>query len=725
MTSTFLRSDDEYIREVNVIRGYFDQLAFYMHKVTKQPMTVVRAWIKKEFAAGGRFEYKSPMATVTVRDKESGDRHETRVSMAKLFNVIEKNRLIVSPSFTCYLPPDVKRSLLSIFIDENIQKRAKVKKEMQAAQAAGDAILAANKKNGQNSLKQRNNAMSGAHSSPFTILYNKSTHSSLTSMCRSATSYGNANNEKLLAGSRHYWAPGIMVNNIISICTNTDMIAFQSCVDTYKLHIPSVKEVMDMLHYSADLYWINPNAWGEVRKLVKSLDGIERAAVMYIGDLYQVRQFNPDVVREFLDSLLVRVDRPPIDPKATEERLDGDTIALISLLRRDLVTGNLKKTAEEHPENYQKILGSCEHLYDAIDKYDLFIKEIMTSKNVPASIAKMPDVIRRVSLVSDTDSTMATAMRWAEWYCGSVTGSKADDVSDLMIYIATQNIAHMMARMSTNIGVEAKYRHRYAMKNEFKFSAFALTNKAKHYFSLITSQEGVIYKEEELEMKGVALRTSNIPPIIMNEFRAHVRDMLNDVMQGRAIKVMPILRRIAEIEQSIEDSVRAGRYDYLKTGNLKTKDGYSKPESSIYIYHDFWMSTFATKYGNPGNPSYSIVKIAVDLTTKTAINKWLNSMEDKALAMSIRRWCDAHPGRTFTQMVLPEVIVANNGIPKEILDIADYRKIKFNSVEPYYHVLESLGITYIDKNRSKLLSEYYGPKATSINDDVVEKELAA
>lgn len=717
--STFLRDDDDYVRNINVIKEYFEQLTIYLTMITGKDEASVREWIRKTFGPGGKFELNTPMANITVRDKETGDRQRARINMAKLFEVAEKHRLIISPSMTFYIPPDIKRSLLSIFIDQNIQKRAKVKKEMQVAQAAGDHILAANKKNAQNSFKQRNNALSGAHSSPFTILYNKSTHSSLTSMCRSATSYGNANNEKLLASSRHYWSAGIVVNNILSTIRLTDFTEFQQVMDTYKLYYPTVKDTMACIQRSTDLYWYNEKAMYEIRRLVMKMTDIQRAAFVYIGDLYQVRKFNDGVVRDFITKLLQEREVPLTDVPSIEKRLDGDTIALISLLRRESVTGNFGRTKDESFEKYCKLMASCEHIYDVMEEYDLFIKGIMTTPNVPASIAKLPDVIRRVSLVSDTDSTMATVMRWAEWYCGEgvTTGRLADDVSDLMIYIATQNIAHMMARMSTNIGVEKQYLHRYAMKNEFKFSAFALTNKAKHYFSLITSQEGVLKEEPELEMKGVALRTSNIPPIIMNEFRDKVTEMLDDVMNGRKIKLLPILRHVANIEHRIEKSVHDGEYTYLKTGNIKTREAYSEPEKSAYVYHGMWEETFGKKYGSAGNPTYNVVKVSVDLETKTEIKRWLAGMKDRELARNLEMWMAKYPKRTFTQLLLPETIVASNGIPQEILDVANYRRIKFTSVEPYYHVLESLGVVMIEKNRTKLLSDYYGTRLVKNDED--------
>lgn len=72
------------------------------------------------------------------------------------------------------------------------------------ARTAEDKVLEKIKDAEQNAKKIAINSLSGMHGFTGNILYVKSGHSSLTSMCRSATGYGNANNEKLLAGSRHY-----------------------------------------------------------------------------------------------------------------------------------------------------------------------------------------------------------------------------------------------------------------------------------------------------------------------------------------------------------------------------------------------------------------------------------------------------------------------------------------------------------------------------------------
>lgn len=736
--SVFLRELEEYERGIDVIGGYFAQTKRYLALKSKHAVSDERisAWLKKEFGKGGRFELNPPKVKISVRDPETGDRKPGTTNMATLLKLIRDKQLIVSPSMTIYTPAHVKRSLLSEFIDENIAKRGKVKEEMFAAQAAKNEVLARNKENEQNSLKQRNNGLSGAHSSPFTILFNKSTHSSLTSMCRSATSYGNANNEKLLGGSRHYWAPAMVVNNILATCELTNYEEFEACMTQYEMHYPTVDETMDVIRYSTDLFWRNGWALNEIRELVTELTDLQRAAFVYIGDMYHVTKYNDALVRKIMAGFVERATEPLEDYAEVKKSLDGDTKVLLSLMYSDYIgSSNLKDVERKTPEKYKIIMAGAKKLYDNINQWLPFFRAIMFTRNVPASIAKLPETIRRISMVSDTDSTMGTTQWWSDWYCGEgAVGREADAVADTMTYFAVQNISHMLARMSANVGVARNQTFRYSMKNEYKFAAFTLTSKAKHYFSVITSREGTLYEDPDLECKGVALRTASIPALIMQEFRETIKAISMTVMNGGKIRLFPIMQRIAEIEDSIVESVHMGDFKYLKTGNIKSKEGYTKPESSNYVYYEMWEEVFAPKYGSVGTPPYGVVKLSVDLANKTSVNRWLTKMEDQALAGRMRNFlAKKSGGQTFTQFLVPEVIGASTGIPKEMLDIADYRKIIFGSVEPYYHVLESLGVYTIDKNRTRLLSDYYGTKAKnrikvieseqSVNDDA-QKEAA-
>lgn len=714
--SVFLRELEEYDRSIDVIDGYFKQTRIYLSLRCKKTVSDDRiaAWLKKEFGPGGRFEIKPVPVKISIRDPETGDRRPAKTTIQSILKLIRNKQLIVSPSMTVYTPAHIKRSLLSEFIDENISKRGKVKEEMFAAQAAKNEVLARNKENEQNSLKQRNNGLSGAHSSPYTILFNKSTHSSLTSMCRSATSYGNANNEKLVGGTRHYWAPGIVVNNILSCCQLTDFVEFEKCMADNNMHYPTIDEVMECILYSTDLFWRNGWAVEQIREVVSELSPLQRAAFVYIGDLYHVAKHNDALIRRMLSDFIQRADVPLDEYADVKKSLDGDTKVLLSLMYSDYIgSSNLKDVERRTPDKFKIVMAGAKKLYETINKWLPFLRAILFTRNVPASVAKLPDTIRRVSLASDTDSTMGTTQWWSEWYCGKdAVGREADAVADTMTYLSVQNIAHMLARMSANVGVARNQTFRYSMKNEYKFASFTLTSKAKHYFAVITSREGTLYEDPDLEAKGVGLRTSNIPTLIMGEFRALIKSISISVANGEKVKLFPIMKRIAEIEDSIVESVQSGDFIYLKTGNMKTPDGYTNPESSPYVYHELWEQVFAPKYGSCGEPPYGVVKLSVDLSNKTLVKRWLDGMEDQALAGRMRDFLiKKSGGQTFTQFLVPEMIGSSTGIPKEMLDIADYRKIIFSSVEPYYHILESLGVYTIDENRTRLLSDYYGRRS--------------
>ena len=61
----------------------------------------------------------------------------------------------------------------------------------------------------------------------------------------------------------------------------------------------------------------------------------------------------------------------------------------------------------------------------------------------------------------------------------------------------------------------------------------------------------------------------------------------------------------------------------------------------------------------------------------------------------------------MSTILLPEPIVAGYGVPKEILMVADSRKLIMGIVSPFYLILESLGIFLRNKNMTKMVIDFY------------------
>ncbi|MCU6406032.1 hypothetical protein KW817_24065, partial [Enterobacter quasiroggenkampii] len=115
------------------------------------------------------------------------------------------------------------------------------------------------------------------------------------------------------------------------------------------------------------------------------------------------------------------------DWSAAEKTIDGDMQIIISQFRTDVVPmgkafHDVKKLDDkkkplpwDQQDDYKELICSALFLQKTIGKYALLIRNILTTKNLPINIARMPDVVRRVGVVSDTDSTMMTAQWWAIW----------------------------------------------------------------------------------------------------------------------------------------------------------------------------------------------------------------------------------------------------------------------------------------------------------------------
>src|SRR5690606_27977815 len=224
-----------------------------------------------------------------------------------------------------------------------IAGRKKAKNEMFQARIAGNPVLEYIKDCEQNAKKIGINSISGMHGFSGNILYVRSGHSSLTSMCRTATGYGNATNEKFLTGSRHYWNADIAMANILAIITNTDYAQLEACLQQYNIVIPTVEQTMECVVRSTELYFRNPTELARIGQLVEKLNDLERAAFVYIGDMYHLAKYNDALVREFMRRF-VEPDLDAIEIGDPDEALapgikDTDISYFVNLLSANEIQG--------------------------------------------------------------------------------------------------------------------------------------------------------------------------------------------------------------------------------------------------------------------------------------------------------------------------------------------------------------------------------------------------
>lgn len=735
MENHFVKPASDYKRDLDVLGNYRRDMAIFLSKRTGKPIEDCVAYVQRQTGPGGKFEIVDPALLCLHRD-DKGDRGQHETTFTQYLKDIIQNRWLFAPSMTVYEHPDVLPSLLSEYITGNIVGRGKVKHEGLEAKMAGqefklkaEAFLAAGdtvqaramsrqaatmeeledlKENEQTTYKIANNSLSGGQASASTILHNKSAHSSLTSTCRVATSLGNANNEKFLAGNRHYWSPDCVKANIVSIIGHVDYDLIQKAMDLYGFRAPTVDEVMELILYSTQHYWVNKRQVQEIRLLVEGLNDLERSAFAYVGDMWHLSKYNDAPMRLFMARLSQKATLPiELDEAKTFIKgMDNDLKAFVSLLCSKELSGlGLGKLLEQNPDNYCLIGATVKNIHMVLNDYQWLIKAFWVTNNMPASVAWIRDSVRQVAITSDTDSTIFTVQNWVQWYCGKVDFSEeAFAVDYTMVFLATQSIIHVLAQLSTTMGVVAEKLNVLAMKNEFAFSVFSLTSMAKHYFAYKAAKEGNVFSKLEEEIKGVYLKDSNCPPDIMKIVTATMCGVMDSVMAGEKIRITEIMQTVADIEHGIISSVMRAESKYLARASVKDAGAYVNPGQSPYQHYLLWERVFSQKYGNAPQPPYAAIKVSLDMPNKTAIAGWLEGIQDPHIKEGLMSQYEGKPNATT--LLLPKDVVELCGLPREVLQAMNIRKLVYSTVRPFYLILESLGVFLSNDNNTKLVSDF-------------------
>jgi hypothetical protein len=709
-------------------------------------------FVRRKVGKDGEFPIKNPLVTIIDKD-ENGDRFVRKVGYLNYLKNIVAKDLICSPSMTTYLRPKTLQSEMGLYINGNLGLRNEAKEEGLVAELSANGYgaqiqdligdrskegwvmppltpalqarladleiefkkhdqVAGIKHNEQTSHKIFNNGISGMQtigSTPFVLV---SAHSSLTSGCRSATSYGNATIERFVAGSRHYWSPEVVMTQITTIVTHTDYVEFEKVMTKYNLKYPNVDEIYKLIKYSTDLYWHSEVEMELIIEYVQTLNPLERAAFAYTGDMYHLRKFNPEFMTVYLDELSMAVKGDHPDPLTAIKKVKGDHRALALILCAEVTAGksidDLKN--EGNMEALSMIVLTFEHIMATLDKYADLIKVFWTTLNVPPNISRTRDIRRRSVVGSDTDSCLFGVREWVKWKNGYAKFDQPCQATwHTVVFMACQTVTHALACLSAGMGVEGDDVKKLAMKNEFAFSVFGLTNIAKHYIASMIAKEGSVYKKAKKEIKGVQYKDSNSPPEIIDESNDNIVSVMDQIYQHGSFEIMPIIRGMADTEREVTESIKKGNTKYLKSAYVRPKEDYKKPMSSNYFHYELWQKAFAHRGAVPSLP-YRAVKISVDLPNKTAIREWIANIENPTCKAALEDFYihgidGDKPKAAITSFLMPLDIVQRDGIPPEILEAAGIRRQTYAAVSPFYLFAETLGLPMVNKNLTTMLSD--------------------
>ncbi len=724
MENPFVLPKEEYRRDLNLMKGYFDQNSLFLQRMTGESPERCLQFLKKTLSRGGKFPLRDPNMLI-LKQESPGNRVRDEMTLLNYVKTVTDTNRILSPSMVCYENPHVLKSPSAKFVESGIAGRKKAKNEMFAAQVAKDEVLEKIKDAEQNAKKIAINSLSGMHGFSGNILFVKSGHSSLTSMCRSATGYGNANNERLLAGSRHYWTPTIALSNMLALITSQPHDEFQRAMDECGLAYPTVEQTAECIRRSTDLYWRKESKFAQIMAFIERLSPLERAIVVYTGDLYHIAKYNDAFVRGFMDAIIkydMSQDLTPIDDPFTllkGKSIDDDTKVLATYLNADLTRGESFDSLKEKGDEMAllAVARTALNVQRVLQKYFTFIRVFLTPVQLCPTMANIKGILRRTVLASDTDSTIFTTQDWVTWYTNNPQRTKeGDGIWYTTTYIACQCIIHVLAKLSANMGVVTEELHRLTMKNEYAFPVFTLTSRAKHYYAFMSCREGLVFDKYKMEIKGVALRSSTVPPTVINAAKELMKEVMHRADENRQFTLEELYIKVWQHEQEIYNSIKKGEHTYLKSAQIQ--ESYANmnkanphQEKTNYRHYLMWQEVFAPKYGNVEHPPYTVIKVPLAINNKTDMQDWLNKIDaiDPEFAERLRQYC-VNTGRDqIKTLMLPLSILSGIGMPEEVMVMIDIRRLTYEILESFYMILESLGIFQVDSKYVRLISDIYTP----------------
>lgn len=383
----------------------------------------------------------------------------------------------------------------------------------------------------------------------------------------------------------------------------------------------------------------------------------------------------------------------------------------------------------------EKVIVSLDALKDLLFEYVYYNKQIIDR------LAKMDSLVRSVSIIQDTDSTIVSFDGWYNYVrqmcCGIPMAIKTQDtdairfiednvietkesmttvseysftdddiiemdrlidpitiipqdglrysIINILAYVVGHLLNDFMDRYCKNSHTENARSCLITMKNEFLFKRALITEGKKHYAYKLELQEGnVIPEEKSVEAKGIEVFVkSTVNPAIQERLK---NILAEDILNCDSIDPVKLLRDMAKEEKVIYQSIQNGEKKFFKPVKVKSVSAYENPMRIQGIVASYAYNALH----EPGTEALdmsirnSIDVIKVDMSMKN-IDKIKESHPDVyEKAVNLMKTKEFSAG--ISSIALP----LNEPVPDWVLPFVNYNEIISNNLKGF--PIEAAGI---------------------------------
>ena len=686
----------KYKMSMDPIAEYFNQLYSVLGKKHDISKKELRNYLRSYLV-----ENKISIPKIFFNDRDrNGDWVKAECSIPDYLKFVRENKKIIVPSFTVYEDPAIKESIHPRYISVNVKKRSIEKKLSFKAELEGNMEDFVKYDVLQSKRKIANNSLSGAYGTNGTVLTNPSAHYTLTSITRCVSGLGNGLSEVIVGSNRYFRSPNDIPNYIASVSANINVKLVSLVIAKYNLRLLSSSEVADKLYNCLERYGGEKSIRDYSISLLEELDPYTRTAVLYVNDLWSIREYNPEFIFNLLTLLGTKSAIVSKDPlKDLEEKIPGVDI-LTKLIFSEEIKGmlvNYKEMLEkeEYKNLVHEMAGTAKQITDTFTRYKDFFQAFFYTNILPPNIAYISSMIRDNIVLSDTDSTCCSYDRWVDWYIEhSSKEVKEIGICGAVMTIVSNLINHGLKIIATNMGVRPENSGYLEMKNEFYWDSFVVSNQTKHYYASTLIREGNVYGSPKREKKGVHFIASNSDQIVVDKIN-ELMDLINSKTAKREqLSLTYLLNEVIGVEKELINKFFNKDFSLFSRDNIKEAKAYKTGEGeSKYQYHVMWNQLFGDTYGRVGEPPYYIYNIPLELTNKTKFGEFLEELKVTTPSRYSKyiEYFGKKEKDSFTVLRLPFDIAKKTGIPTELLPYVNYKKSIRQSCLPLYVLLETVG----------------------------------
>lgn len=322
---------------------------------------------------------------------------------------------------------------------------------------------------------------------------------------------------------------------------------------------------------------------------------------------------------------------------------------------------------------------------------------VFTNQFFFGRIKRLKAFKRRAVVTIDTDSNMVNLHPWVKMCRRLVINrneilSSRDKETNLFISIntmcalLTSTITASLNEYTKTSNIPFEFRAHINMKNEFFNLRMVLTEKKKRYGAAIKLREGNEFKVPKIDVKGADFMKSSAREETKEYFTNLLRD---EILLPEEISFSRVLRKVADFEGIIMDSLKNGERHFLIPKNVKEPEAYKNP----YGQQGFravllWNAVYPD---NPIQLPEKIDMVKMSLTTDEELEKLKAKYPDiyKAIYNAVLM----HPNQKYAEKKAGVIAIPSfiDKIPDWILEFTDYDIIVSDNVSKFNSFIDSIG----------------------------------